>query len=42
MMIKVEVGMSHALGLGHLPKHGVMSESTLPSTEALKQNAEFL
>jgi hypothetical protein len=25
-----------------LPKHGVMSESTLPSTEALKQNAEFL
>ena len=42
VMIKVEVGMAHALGPGHLPKRGVRSEFAPPSTEALKQNAEFL
>lgn len=42
VMIEVEVGMAHALGLEHLPEHGVRSEFALPSTETLKQDAELL
>jgi len=36
MMIYVEIGMPHALGPRHLPKHPVSSELVLKTTEALK------
>ncbi len=42
VMIKVEVGVAHALGPGHLPKHGVRRKFTFPGTETPKQTAEFL
>jgi hypothetical protein len=36
MVIYVEIGMPHALGPRHLPKHPVRSELALGTTEALK------
>jgi hypothetical protein len=40
VMIKMEVGMAHALNPGELSKHGVGSEFAFQGTKALKQNAE--
>lgn len=42
VMIYVEIGMPHALGPRHLPKHPVRRELILGTTEALKQDTEFL
>ena len=36
MVIYVEIGMPHALGPRHLPKHPVRSELALGTTEALQ------